>query len=151
MEIRKLVIATDGSGSSVAALDFGLELALDRGAEAIILYVATPHEFAQAFGADRADPPTQAELALSVAPLAVGARFATGHAIEAQLELVVADEGPAAVADAILGVAAGRDADAIVLGSRGHGRLATAMLGSVTNAVLRDATTTVLVVREPGA
>ena len=150
MEIRKIVIATDGSSASAAALDFGLELALDRGAEAIVLHVIGTHDADKVFSFDRTEPPTQAELVAASAALAQGARFAIGHSVAATLELVVAD-GTQETADAILGVAAGRDADLIVMGTRGQGPLATAVIGSVSNAVLRAATTTVIVMREPGA
>lgn len=148
MEIRKLVIATDGSPSSAAALDFGLELAVDRGAEAVVLHVAGTRDVEGVFDPDGVTPPSQEELAAASEALAQAARFARGHGVTATLELVAAD-GTGAVADAILGVAAGLDADAIVIGTRGHGRLASAVLGSVSNDVLRAATTTVIVVREP--
>jgi nucleotide-binding universal stress UspA family protein len=39
------------------------------------------------------------------------------------------------------------DADMIVVGSRGHGRLASALLGSVSRAILREARRPVLVIR----
>lgn len=150
MEIRKIVIATDGSPASAAALDFGLELALDRGAEVFVLHVVGTHDADKIFSVDRTDPPTQAELGAASEALAQGARFAAGHGVAATLELVVAD-GTQETADAILGVAAGLDADLIVMGTRGHGPLAAAVIGSVSNAVLRAATTTVIVMREPGA
>lgn len=150
MEIREIVIATDGSPASTAALDFGLELALDRGAEAVVLHVVGTHEANNLFSPDRTEPPTQEELVAASEALAQGPRFAKGHNVTATLELVVAD-GSQDTADAILGVAAGRDADLIVMGARGQGPLATAFIGSVSNAVLRAATTTVIVMREPEA
>ena len=149
MEIRKIVIATDGSPSSAAALDFGLELALDRGAEAVVLHVIATREASHVFGVDRAEPPTREELIAGSPALAQGALFAAGHAVDATLELVAAD-GTQETADATLGVASGRDADLIVMGTRGQGPLATAVIGSVSNALLRAAsTTTVIVVRAP--
>ena len=150
MEIRKNVTATDGSPASAAALDFGLELALDRGAEAVVLHVVGSHEVDDLFSPDRTDPPKQEELVAASEALAQGARFAKGHNVTATLELVVAD-GTQETADAIIGVAAGRDADLIVMGTRGQGPLATAVIGSVSNAVLRAANTTVIVMREPEA
>ena len=53
MEIRKIVIATDGSAASTAALDFGLELARDRGAIAVALHVVSGREVEHLFSADR--------------------------------------------------------------------------------------------------
>ena len=151
MEIRKIVIATDGSPASAAALDFGLELARDRGAEAVALHVASSRDVAHLFSPERTDAPSQAELADASDALAQAAHFAKGQSVEIVLELVAAD-GTEAVADAIIGVTMGRDADVIVMGTRGHGRLASAVLGSVSNAVLRaPGKASVIVVREPEA
>jgi nucleotide-binding universal stress UspA family protein len=139
VEIRKIVIATDGSAASTAALDFGIELARDRGAEAVALHVAPARELEQLFSPDRTDPPSQAELAEACEALAQAARFGKAQGVTVILELVGAD-GTDAVADAIVGVASGRDADAVVLGSRGHGRIASAVLGSVSTSAASGST-----------
>jgi hypothetical protein len=66
-------------------------------------------------------------------------------------ELEVAGQQEAeAVADVIVGIAAGRKADMIVVGSRGHGAVAGAVLGSVSRGVVAHATAPVLVVHERG-
>jgi nucleotide-binding universal stress UspA family protein len=52
-------------------------------------------------------------------------------------------------AEEIIAAAARMDADMIVMGSRGLGRLGSAILGSVASAVLRSAPCPVLVIREP--
>lgn len=52
-------------------------------------------------------------------------------------------------AEEVIAAAARMDADMIVMGSRGMGRLGSAILGSVATAMLRSAPCTVLVVREP--
>lgn len=55
------------------------------------------------------------------------------------------EHGPAA--DRIVHVASSIDADLIVLGSRGHGKLEELLLGSVSDAVVREAKCSVLIVR----
>ncbi len=52
-------------------------------------------------------------------------------------------------AEEIMAAAARMDADMIVMGSRGLGRLGSAILGSVASGVLRSAPCPVLVIREP--
>ena len=54
-------------------------------------------------------------------------------------------EGPAA--DAILSVANTRNADLIIMGTRGRGSLEGLLMGSVSTKVTRDAPCTVMVVR----
>lgn len=148
MENGKIVIATDGSAPSAAAVAFGLELAKARGAQVVALHVAGPRDVENVFNAERDAAPGQAELRRASAALDQAAAAGEAAGVDVVVELVVA-EGTEEVADAILGVAAGQGAAAIVMGTRGHGRLASAVLGSVSNAVLRSATATVIVVREP--
>ena len=65
---------------------------------------------------------------------------------EAGLEVLVQVlEGPPA--DAVLRVADVRQCDLIVMGSRGHGTLASLLLGSVSHRVLAHAKAPVMIVR----
>lgn len=148
MENGKIVIATDGSAPSAAAVAFGLELARARGAGVVALHVAGPRDVENVYDAGRDAAPSQAELRSASAALDEAAAAGEAAGVAVTVELVVA-EGTEEVADAILGVAAGQDAGTIVMGTRGQGRIASAVLGSVSNAVLRSATATVIVVREP--
>ena len=62
--------------------------------------------------------------------------------LEVSTELLVGDP-----ADEIVASADSHDADLIVIGSRGHGALASAILGSVSLGVLHETRRPVLVVR----
>ena len=63
---------------------------------------------------------------------------------------LIGEEGADAIADAIVGIAAGREADLIVVGSRGHGAVASTVLGSVSRGVVAHAKVPVLVVHAHG-
>ena len=76
------------------------------------------------------------------APLEAALELATEHGIEAQTELLAGN--PAAE---IVAYADTVDADLIVVGSRGHGRIASALLGSVSRGVLSESKRPVLIVR----
>jgi nucleotide-binding universal stress UspA family protein len=137
----KIVIATDGSAASAEALDFGLELAADEEATALLVHVAplmdvlpgglgttpaVPHELTEA---DRV-------------PLEEAEEIAKGVGVRATPHLLVGD-----AAREIAAYADSQDADMIVVGSRGHGAIASALLGSVSRGVLRESKRPVLVVR----
>lgn len=140
----RLLVAFDGSEGARAALREASALARETGAQVVLLHVLNPLLDA----ADVVAPTT------SAAMLVVSARA------RAALEAAVADSGLDAHAatceveelrhgeddaEAIERVAAEQEATMIVISSR---RVASMMLGSVTQHVLRHAPCPVLVVRE---
>jgi nucleotide-binding universal stress UspA family protein len=76
-----------------------------------------------------------------------GAGLAKEAGFEAEA-LAVAEEVDVPVADAIVRVARERDAQAIVVGAHGHGRLGEVILGSTSRDVIRHAECPVVVVRQ---
>jgi len=73
-----------------------------------------------------------------------GAALARELDLDAASEAVESGTNPArALAD----IAAAREAALVVVGSRGHGTIASAVLGSVASALVHDGETPVLVVR----
>jgi nucleotide-binding universal stress UspA family protein len=71
---------------------------------------------------------------------------AEARGIRAEYDLLEGD-----AADCILEIARSREVDLIVIGSRGLGAVASAIVGSVSRRVLRDADRPVLVVNERAA
>ena len=141
----KLLVATDGSEHSARAVRTAAELAQALNAELIACF-ATPHDRYEAFGSPPPDAQAQLRTAASAAANAAltaaekiaadaGARLTT-RIIEGEL----ADR-------AILDTANQEGCTLIVLGSHGRGRLASMLLGSVTQKVLAQSTLPVVVVR----
>jgi nucleotide-binding universal stress UspA family protein len=133
--MRTILVATDGGTESRAAVERGLDLAAGLDARIAFVHVIEPvaltdHQVPQRL------PWTRDDGALGKAALLAGQR-----GLEHHLELV-ADEP----IHGILGVADRVDADIIVVGSRGLGRMRRALLGSVSRGVLAHAHRPVLVV-----
>jgi len=141
--MTRILIATDGSPSSADALRVGLSLAADRGSEAIVAHVvptvdvlptslfgygfgAIPHELTDDDGAS----------------LVQAAELAAEHGVPVETLVLRGN-----TVDEIVACADSLDVDLIVVGSRGHGALASALLGSVSRGVLRESRRPVLVVR----
>jgi len=144
---KKILLATDGSIHAEEALKYARDLALRDDAQLIIVHaVPTVSRY-------MGEPWRQQFISRSVTE---GERV-MGHAVE---ELWRADlapivevlEGPPA--DVILRVADVRQPDLIVMGSRGHGELASLLLGSVSHRVLAHTHVPVMIVKakeeEPG-
>ncbi len=126
--MKTIVIGTDGSDPASAALAAALELAADTGAGVVCVGVD------DSFSKDGIDP----------APTAA-AESAAGRARERGITAeVVTRIGPAV--EQLLAAADACDADLIVVGSRGRGRLTSAVLGSVAHGLIRHSTRPVLVV-----
>jgi nucleotide-binding universal stress UspA family protein len=76
-----------------------------------------------------------------------GAELARSKGLHAEAMAVEAAQGR--VADTILRVARERDAVGIVVGSRGHGKVASALLGSVSAHLIHEADRPLVVVPAP--
>jgi nucleotide-binding universal stress UspA family protein len=141
--MKKILIATDGSDSAHEALEFGLDLAAKQDARVFVVHVApavdvmpyanfgyvgpsVPHEF------DEHDRECLQE----------AAELAAEKGVDVETAVL---KGRAA--DEIVTYADTIDADLIVVGSRGHGAIANAVIGSVSRGVLHESRRPVLIVR----
>lgn len=140
--MNKILIATDGSPSAEEAVDVGLELASEHGASVFIVHVAPAVDVAPwaAFGMAAGAPHD----VLPEDRVALDQAVATAE----ERGVPVSGEVLRGVAiDQIVAAAEAHDVDLIVLGSRGHGAVLRAALGSVSMGVLHKTHRPVLVVR----
>jgi nucleotide-binding universal stress UspA family protein len=142
--VKRILIATDGSPASREAIAFGLELAQEHAAEVTFVHVVPVLDRAVAagIGIPAAAPHRIDEV--DRRPLEDALALVAERDVDAKAELLAGEP-----VDEIVAYADSLDADLIVLGSRGGGAMATALLGSVSRGVLHEAHRPVLVVRSP--
>ncbi len=137
--VRRIVVGTDGSAGSDAAVLWATEAALRCGAELVLVhgwvypYIGHRTGVSEPRDEMRLDAMRTLEAsALKVAELAPSVHC---HSI-------ISEESPA---KAIIDAAA--EADLVVVGSRGHGGFAALLLGSVSRTAVQHASCPVVVVR----
>jgi len=137
--MKNIVIAIDGSDASQLAIREGLEIAKEAGAAVTVVTARQPISF---LGAPYDQRELSRQLAHARAALDRAEAEAEAIGIEASYEIREGDP-----ADEILRIAADRQADLVVLGSRGLGAIRGALLGSVSKAVVNGSDRPVLVVK----
>ena len=160
-ETNPVVVAFDGSPEAAEAVRTAATLFRDR-----LLVVVTVWEPGMAMaaammpvgeiGGGSYNPPTpeaiealdKAQLEHAQAAAEAGARLATEAGATAEA-LPVPDSSD--VADTIAAIVEERDAAALVVGSRGMGRVKSALTGSTSRRLLHETRRPVLVVRAPGS
>jgi nucleotide-binding universal stress UspA family protein len=139
--MQQILIATDGSPSAQEAVDVGLELAKEQGADVTFVHVTPSEEIRGGRGGSHAlthrDEIDESETALKEAAGAAD-RAGVSYALERFSGETI---------ETIVALADSKNADLIVLGSRGRNPVASAILGSVSQGVLRQASRPVLVVK----
>jgi nucleotide-binding universal stress UspA family protein len=138
----RILIATDGSPAADEAVDVGLELAAEQRAAVTVVHVAPVFDVIPWSGIGMTSAFRHELGETDRAPLEHASELAEQRGLEVSTELLVGDP-----ADEIVAAADSHDADLIVIGSRGHGALASALLGSVSLGVLHETRRPVLVVR----
>ena len=146
--MRTILVATDGSQAATAALDAAVALAVETGDEivAITVWRALQGDYGVAHpSAAVLDDLLTAERAHAEATLEDASTRATAAGVRIRTRLVAGDP-----AREICAYAQEADARLIAVGTRGYGSVASLLLGSVSNAVIRHAPCPVMVIRDPG-
>ncbi|HEY7693471.1 MAG TPA: universal stress protein [Gaiellaceae bacterium] len=137
--MQRILIATDGSDRAQAAVEEGVALA--RSVGAAVTFVTVRHAAGELFG----DPLYQERLTgqLRHAREAIGRAEAVAEQMEVESEAEILEGDPV---ECIVRVARAWNADLVVVGSRGHGAVTSALIGSVSHGLVTRSTVPVLVV-----
>jgi nucleotide-binding universal stress UspA family protein len=147
--MRALLVATDGSMAAGTALDEAIALAAEIGDEVAVITVwrALQGDFGLAYpSAAMLDDILDAERKHAEATLADATARAAAAGVPIRTRLATGDP-----AEQICAYAGEIDARLLAVGTRGYGSVASLLLGSVSNAIIRHAPCPVLVVRETAA
>jgi len=145
--MRVILVATDGSPAAGAALDAAISLASQTGdgVAAITVWRALQGDFGLAYPSTAMlNELLDAERTHAEATLGDAIARAEEAGVRLRTRLTTGDP-----AERICAYAEEIDARLIAIGTRGHGTVASLLLGSVSHAVMRRASCPVLVVREP--
>lgn len=144
--MEAILIATDGSPSAQDATRFGIELAAEHGAAVTFVFVVPALDVIPSGGFCFATALPHEPREADREPLDTALELADEAGVPSRAKLLHGDP-----VDEIVAYADSADSDLIVVGSRGHGAIASAVLGSVSRGVLREARRPVLVVRNAHA
>ncbi|WP_086664572.1 universal stress protein [Lentzea kentuckyensis] len=142
-ESRPVVVGVDGSPASLAALRWAVEDARRRGC-AVDAVLAWHADYGVMIG------PLPAEVYADVSPQAMkaAAQSVLDRSVEGFEDVEIRRVLVEGDARDVL-VKASADAALLVVGNRGHGRLAEAIIGSVSAYCVHHAACPVVVIREP--
>jgi nucleotide-binding universal stress UspA family protein len=146
--LKKILVATDFSEPSDAALAYGRELARTFDASLTVLHVVD-NILTRGYGVDGvvlADPELQREIETSAQRQVDASLFDEDRRELGAVGLVITSNSPSA---AIVTYARDASIDLIVMGTHGRGAIAQILMGSVAERVVRFAPCPVLTVRHP--
>ena len=146
--LKKVLVATDFSEPSEAALAYGRELARNFGAALTVVHVVDDYR-TRAYGVEGyalTDPSFQQELEATTRTRLDALLSDEDRAVLRATTLVISSNMPAA---AIVAYAREARTDLLVMGTHGRGFVAHLLMGSVAERVVRTAPCPVLTVRHP--
>jgi nucleotide-binding universal stress UspA family protein len=138
--MKRILIATDGSDGAWAAVEEGVALASETGAG--VTFVTVRHQVSGLFGDPLYQRHLTHQLAHARAALVPAEAEAERMGVGCESEILEGDP-----VECIAQAAGTWNADLVVVGSRGHGSVAGALMGSVSQGLLRRSPAPVMVVR----
>ena len=146
MRFQRILIALDDSQQAESALDVGIALAEELHANVLLVHVVNP-AVAYAGAGELLATDILADVRKQGEELLLRARMRAGETVPKECVLL---EGPAA--REIIEAANEWECDLIVMGTHGRGRVASFLMGSTAQEVLRNARCPVLAVPDrPGS
>ena len=141
--MEKILITVDGSPASNEAVEFGVELAAEQDAEVTLVHVVPPLDIipVPAFGMGAGARPHDGQRGRPSAPRR--SKSSCGAARRTRDR----QSPDRRCRRRIVACADNLDVDLTVIGSRGHGTLRSALLGSVSRGVLSESRRPVAIVR----
>lgn len=152
--LKRILVATDFSEPSAAALKYGVALARNFGARLHVLHAAGRQDVQMMVERQRVideflQDPVSPDRHHNAARELMGDLLTPAEAESVQLEFVLRACGPAGPWAEIVRYAKERQLDLIVVGTHGRNALGHLLMGSVAEKVVRMAPCPVLSVRHP--
>lgn len=151
----RILVATDGSTSSIHATDYAISIALKNSSQLFVLYVIDAYEYsrlsssivlAPTFGSEKyLEEKNEAEKLMNKIKERFRLKVKDNTKFkEPKTEIV---EGVKSVATTIMEYAESENIDLIIIGSRGKTSFKKLLLGSISSNVMKNAHCAVLVIR----
>jgi len=142
---KTIVVGTDGSETSLRAVERAAELASDAGASLVIACAFFP-DSDKATAREQDILGSEAYQVVGSAPAEDTLRTARDRALAAGAATVITEAVQGKPADSLLAVAKDKSADLLIVGNRGLNTLAGRIIGSVPLDVARHSPVDVLIV-----